>query len=358
MYEQKRIRDYGIVIGEMKPGTLNSITDINGVKVGHCTIDAENIKTGVTAIIPCSDNIFRNKMLCACHVINGFGKTTGTIQIEELGTLETPIILTNTLSVGTAYDALVEYMLLNNKDIGYTTGTVNPVICECNDQYLNDIRGRHVKKENIFDAINNADVNFKEGAVGAGTGMSCYGLKGGIGTASRIIDVDGKSFTLGTLIMSNFGVKRDLAINGMAAGKLIDNMDNKKADEGGKGSIIIIISTDIPMTERQLKRVARRAAVGLARTGSIDSNGSGEIVIAFTTANRIDHYEKNAVTNVGIFNEDYIDLTFRAVAECTEESVLNSMICADTTMGNLGHVRYSLKEYIKFLSKKFDLFCK
>ena len=351
LYNQKRIRDYGIIIGEMKPGKLNSITDINGIKVGHCTIDSNNAKTGVTAVIPSGDNIFRNKMLCACHVINGFGKTTGTIQIEELGTLETPIILTNTLSVGTAYDALVEYMLLRNEDIGFTTGTVNPVICECNDQYLNDIRGKHVKKEHVFNAINSADVNFKEGAVGAGRGMTCYGLKGGIGTASRIIETEGKSFTLGTFIMSNFGVKRDLVINGIPLGKFIYNIDNKKEDEGGKGSIIIIIATDIPMTERQLKRVARRAAVGLSRTGSIDSNGSGEIVIAFTTANRINHYEKNAVTDIGIFNENYIDLAFRAAAECTEESVLNSMICADTTTGNLGHVRYSLKRYINYLKK-------
>jgi len=189
----KKIRDYGIIIGSIPTGKNNSITDVKGVKVGHKTLNNGNIKTGVTAVVPHEGNIFKEKLIAACHVINGFGKSTGLVQIEELGTLETPIILTNTLSVGTAHEALVRYMLENNDDIGDTTGTVNPVICECNDGEINDIRGLHVKKEDVFDAIKSADVEFEEGNVGAGTGMICYDLKGGIGSSSRVIELDDKN---------------------------------------------------------------------------------------------------------------------------------------------------------------------
>lgn len=192
MKNQKRIRDYGITIGEFKTGEKNSITDVEGVKVGHCTIDNNRAKTGVTAIIPSQENIFKNKLMTACHVINGFGKSIGTIQIEELGTIETPIILTNTLSVGIAADALVNYMLQQNDDIGLATGTVNPVVCECNDGYLNHIREGFVKKEHIFKAIQDASIEFEEGDIGAGKGMCCFGLKGGIGTSSRILELDSK----------------------------------------------------------------------------------------------------------------------------------------------------------------------
>lgn len=347
---QNKIRDYGIKIGRMPTGRKNSITDVEGVLVGHVTLKEGNVNTGVTAVLPHPGNIFREKVVASCHVINGFGKTVGTIQVEELGTIETPIILTNTLSVGTACDALVEYMLEQNEDIGISTGTVNPVVCECNDGYLNDIRGRHVKKEHVLQSIKNAGDDFEEGAVGAGTGMSCYGLKGGIGSASRIVSLDGKEYVLGVMVLSNFGVKEDLTIDGIKAGDVVWKSISEKETE--KGSIIVILATDIPLSERQLNRISKRAGVGLIRTGSFIGNGSGDIVISFSTANRIKHYEEMDTIEIRIINENKIDMVFRAAAEATEEAVLNSMICAEETAGRDGHVRHALKDYINVFMQK------
>lgn len=350
MKDQKRIRDYGIKIGEMQCGRLNSITDVQGIRVGHCTIDSTEAKTGVTVILPHKDNIFREKVMAACHVINGFGKTTGSIQIEELGTLETPIVLTNTLSVGMAEDALIEYMLEKNGDIGLTTGTVNPVVCECNDGYLNSIRKRHVEKRHVFEAIQNADVEFSEGSVGAGRGMSCFGLKGGIGTASRIVELDNEEFAVGALVMTNFGRKEDLLINGVKAGKKIVALEKAcREDEKEKGSIIVVLATDVPCSERQLKRVAKRAFAGIARTGGQAGNGSGDVVIAFSTANRVMHYKDKDISAFRMIHDDSIDKVFRAAVESVEEAILNSMICAETTQGRDGNIRYSLKEYIELI---------
>ena len=255
MKGQKRIRDYGITIGKLETGMENSITDVKGVRVGHLTLNDGDIKTGVTAIIPHGGNMFKEKLIASSHVINGFGKTVGTIQINELGTIETPILLTNTLSVGVASNALMEYMLDGNEDIGKTTGTVNPVVCECNDAYLNDIRGGHIKREHVLKALDNCDVDFLEGAYGAGTGMSCYGLKGGIGTSSRIVKLDNKDYTVGVLVLSNFGEKEDFTINGVKAGEKIIEIDKINEVEEDKGSIIIIVATDIPLTNRQLERI-------------------------------------------------------------------------------------------------------
>ena len=256
---EKRIRDYGITIGSLKRGKLNAITDVNSVKVGHVTLDENNIKTGVTAIIPHSGNLFKEKVTASSYVLNGYGKSIGLMQINEIGSIETPIILTNTFSVGTAYNAVIEYMLKDNEDIGIATGTINPIICECNDGYLNDIRNQGIKTKHVISAIKNARKNFKEGSVGAGTGMSCLGLKGGIGTASRILELDNNTYTIGSLILSNFGKGTDLLIDGIKAGKIINN----NLTEEDKGSIIIIIATDIPLSNRQLKRVCKRAVVGL-----------------------------------------------------------------------------------------------
>lgn len=346
MKEQKRIRDYGIVVGGMETGMLNSITDVEGVKVGHVTLNEGEMKTGVTAILPHGGNLFKEKVRAAVHVINGFGKTMGTIQIEELGTIETPIVLTNTLSIGAACDGLIDYMILNNPDICSTTGSVNPVVCECNDQYLNDIRGKRIKGEHVFEAIENAGVDFEEGAVGAGTGMACLGLKGGIGTASRVMDMDGKTYTMGALVMSNFGTGEDLLIDGIKAGKIIKGIEELNGPKEDKGSIIMIIATDLPLTERQLKRVCRRAGVGLSRTGSHIGNGSGDIVISFTTANRVMHYQDRDIVDMKVLNENRMDKVFRAAAESIEEAILNSLICAKTTVGKDGHTRKSLCEYI------------
>jgi D-aminopeptidase len=343
------VRDYGISIGKLVPGERNSITDVEGVLVGHSTIDEKGIKTGVTAVLPHGGNLFRDKVTAACWVINGFGKTVGIIQIEELGNIETPIVLTNTLSVGTAYEAVVEYMLKQNEDIGISTGTVNPVICECNDGYLNDIRGLHVKKEHVFESIRNAGVCFEEGAVGAGTGMSCFDLKGGIGSASRLVKLVDRDYTLGVLVLSNFGVKEDLLIDGFKAKDIICRNIEAKIED--KGSVIVIIAVDAPLSERQLKRVAKRAGVGLARLGSFIGNGSGDIVLSFSTANRVKHYEERDITDMKVVNEDKINLLFRAAAEATEEAVLNSMIACDSVTGRDGNRRESLKSYMEDLCR-------
>ena len=342
------IENIKLKIGKLQKGKNNLITDVKGVKVGHKTLDNGNIKTGVTAIIPHSDNIFREKLICSSYVINGFGKSVGLVQINELGTLETPIILTNTLSVGTCSTALVKYMLKENDDIGVTTGTVNPVVCECNDGYLNDIRGLHVKEEDVFDAIENAEINFKEGNIGAGTGMSCYQLKGGIGSASRVLKLDDKEYTIGSLVLSNFGLKEDLLVAGIKVGEKILE---KESEELEKGSIIIILATDIPMNERQLKRIAKRVPIGLARTGSHIGNGSGDIVIAFSTANRIKHYEYRDIVSIKIINENIIDKVFRGVIECVEEAVISSLLHSEKTIGTSEHKRESLKKYIDYLVK-------
>lgn len=339
----KRIRDYGITIGEYPKGKRNAITDVDGVKIGHVTLSDGSVKTGVTGILPHEGNLFREKLPAAVHVINGFGKSIGTVQIEELGTLETPIVLTNTLSVGVACDALIDYMLEHNPEIGDTTGTVNPVVCECNDGFLNDIRGKHVKQQHVWQAFEHATGDVTEGAVGAGTGMSCFGLKGGIGTASRKLEWDGGDYTIGVLVLSNFGRMDDFVLDGKKAGKRIAT---DSEDETDKGSIVVIVATDVPLSEHQLKRVIKRSSIGIARTGSFTANGSGEIVIGFSTAVRIPHDDQEDFIDMKLVHENRLDSLFHAVAEATEEAILNSLICAETTTGRNGNRRNSLKEYM------------
>jgi len=349
MLNQKRIRDYGIKIGAMEPGKLNSITDIEGVRVGHVTICDGDAQTGVTAILPHQGNMFQQKLLAATHVINGFGKSMGLMQIDEMGVIETPILLSNTLSIGVASDALIQYMLEQNDDIGTTTGTVNPLVFECNDSYLNDIRTAHISKENVFEALSSTEQEFAEGAVGAGRGMSCYKLKGGIGTASRRFMIDDRESLLGALVMTNMGQKRDFTIDGKNIGEaiiLVDGEDQKP----DTGSIIIVLATDVALSERQLKRVAKRAAVGLSRTGSFVGSGSGEVVLAFTTKNSVSHYKNEKNEKLTRTHEDDLDILFRAAAESVEEAILNSMITAETTTGIEGNARKSLQEYMQLLT--------
>lgn len=338
----KRIRDYRINIGKLKTGKNNLITDVKGVKVGHATLKDGDINTGVTSIILHEGNIFKEKLYAAVHVMNGFGKTIGTVQIEELGTIETPIVLTNTLNIGKVSDALVEYMLSINEDIGLTTGTINPIVCECNDGFLNDIRGRHVGKEEVFKSLNEAAEIFEEGAVGAGTGMSCFGYKGGIGSSSRVFNIGEEEYTLGALVLSNFGLKDDFILTKEPNEKI--NIPAKLELE--KGSIIVVLVTDAPMSDRQLKRVAKRASVGIIRLGSFMGNGSGDIIIATSTANKINHYEDKPTVNIKVINENFIDTVFRAAAESVEEAILNSMVTADSLIGRDGNVRVSLREQL------------
>ena len=337
-------KESGIKIGRGTPGQRNLITDVPGVKVGHVTIrDGADVNTGVTAILPHEGNMFQEKVMASSCVINGFGKTMGLVQVEELGTIETPIIMTNTLSIGTAANALIKYMLQQNEDIGVKTGTVNPLVCECNDGVLNDIRGLHVKEEHVFEALANCSEEFEEGVVGSGTGMCCLGLKGGIGSASRIVKLDDKEYTVGALVMSNFGGAGRLLIEGRHMGQEIKDKLEAQQD---KGSIIMLIATDIPLTERQLKRVARRAGVGLARTGSYYGNGSGDIAIAFTTANQVPHYSKTAVMDIKMISDNKIDPVFDMAAEAVEEAIISSLYHAETTTGRAGKVKYGLRDFL------------
>lgn len=332
---------YGIKIGENLSGEKNLITDVPGVKVGHCTLIGENINTGVTALLPHGGNCFQEKTVASCHVINGFGKSAGLLQIEELGTIETPILLTNTFSVGTASTALIRYMLERNEDIGISTGTVNPLVFECNDGRLNDIRALRVTENDVLTALMNCGGSFEEGAVGAGRGMCCYGLKGGIGSASRRITVDHSEYTVGALLLTNFGQLKDLTINGRKLGQKLSS-NCIPSDDRDQGSVIAILATDLPLSCRQLKRVAHRAQNGLARTGTITGNGSGEIVLAFSTANHVSHFEKaNPLIPFTMLHEEEMDKVFRASIECVEESVISSLFHAENVCG-MGNTYESL----------------
>lgn len=339
-----RARDYGIIVGEMSPGRLNRISDVRGVRVGHSTIANEKHNTGVTVVIPCEENPFLSKPVAAVHVLNGFGKTAGLMQIEELGTLETPIALTNTLNVGLVHDAMVGYMLKRCGDEGVALHSVNPVVCECNDAALNTIAERAVHEEHVLDAIKNACSNFEEGAVGAGRGMTCHGLKGGIGSASRIIELDGKEYTLGVLVQTNHGMLSDFTILGERIGERIQRQLKEELPD--KGSCIVVMATDLPLSYRQIRRVIRRAGVGLARLGSYTGHGSGEVFVGFSTANRMPHETKEATLTMSVLHEEHMDKAFRAMGEATEEAVLNSMLSAERVIGPTGNVRRSLSEFI------------
>ena len=328
-------------IGRMEKGPNNRITDVPGVRVGHCTVDNDRHKTGVTVILPCDHDIFREKLVAACHVLNGFGKTAGLMQIEELGTLETPIALTNTLNVGKVHDALVEYMIRRGKEQGYAIRSVNPVVCECNDASLNDIQHRCIGEAEVFAAMESAAEDFAQGAVGAGRGMTCHDLKGGIGSASRIVEIGEARFTLGVLVLTNHGSLRDLTVFGENIGMDIERQIRE--DTPDQGSCIMIVATDLPVTSRQLKRIIRRCSVGLARLGSFIGHGSGEVMVGFSTANRIPG--EGDCFSLRCIPESQIDKAFRAVAEATEEAVLSSMFHAESTVGYSGKLRRSLKEF-------------
>lgn len=323
---------WNIRIGRLTPGPRNLITDVPGVAVGHATIADGPAQTGVTAVVPAPGNLFRDKVMAACHVINGFGKSAGLVQVAELGTLETPLLLTNTLSVGTALTALVRRALAENPEIGDTTGTVNGVVFECNDGLINDIRALAVREEHAEVALAAAGEEFAEGAVGAGRGMKCHEIKGGIGSASRRVAVAGGEYTIGALLLTNHALLADLVIDGDAVGRRLAST----AGGADRGSVITILATDLPLTERQLGRLCRRVQNGLARTGSYTANGSGEIALAFTTAHRVPHSGAGEVIPLGMLHDDDLDRPFRAVAEVVEESVLSSMLHAEPMPGRDG----------------------
>lgn len=343
---QKRIDAYGVHIGRMERGPLNKISDVPGVLVGHCTVDEGTARTGVTVIVPGTENPFYSKLVAASFVLNGYGKTLGLVQVDELGTLETPIALTGTLNVGLVHDAIVEAMLDRCHAEGKFPTSLNPVVGECHDGRLSDLATRPVRHTHVRAALDTACADFAEGAVGAGRGMICHGLKGGIGSASRVIELDGERYTLGLLALTNHGSLADLTIAGRPIGQALHAAVEAR-QEPERGSVILVVATDLPVDARQLRRVLKRAPVGLARVGSYVGHGSGDIVIGFTTAGRVPFEEGPAVRRTYALREDALDGAFRAVAECCEEAVLNSMICAHTTTGFRGDIVYGLKELLE-----------
>lgn len=339
---EARARAYGLACGRGKPGPRNAITDVPGVLVGHSTIAEGEVQTGVTAILPHSGNLYRDKPVAAADVLNGFGKSAGLVQVEELGTLETPILLTNTLSVGTCSTALIRRALRENPDIGRTTATVNPVVMECNDGFLSDIQALAVTEEHAFAALDAAGEETAVGAVGAGRGMSCFGFKGGIGTASRRLSFDGGRFHLGVLVLANFGRAGDLRL---PDGRRLVPLDEPTPVE--KGSVIIVMATDVPLDHRQLRRVVRRAGVGLARVGSFWGHGSGDIALGFTTANRVNHDEAHDLVPFRMLNEARIDRLFEAMADATQEAVLDALVAAGPLAGRAGNWRPGLRDLLE-----------
>jgi len=330
--DRPRARDAGIDIGIFAPGEWNAITDVDGVLVGQKTISrGKNTRTGVTAILPHSGNLFKEKVQGAIFCGNGFGKLMGYTQVRELGTIETPILLTNTLSVPQVADAVIEYMLSleGNEDVR----SINPVVGETNDGYLNDIRARAVTKRDVFDAIKNAKSGpVEEGSVGAGTGTMCLGWKGGIGTSSRVLPESMGGYTIGVLVQTNFGGM--LSVNGAPVGREMGNF--MYAKEQQEGSCMIVVATDAPLTARDLERLASRALYGLARTGGFGSNGSGDYVIAFSTANIIENSPGSITRTEDVVNSDRLSPLFCAVVEATEEAIVNSLLRATTVSGFKG----------------------
>ena len=349
--KQERISDYGYRIGHHENGPRNKITDVPGVRVGHATVESGNQHTGVTVIVPGEGNPFLKKYLASAYVHNGFGKTCGLVQIQELGTLETPIALTNTLNVGKVWDAMVDIVVEQCEQDGLEPMSINPVVGECNDSRINQIQKRVVGADEVRQAFASASEEFEEGDVGAGAGTICYGLKGGIGSASRVIRIGEKEYMIGVLVQSNFGATEDFVLNGESVGaKILDwkqEKDDMAASEEDKGSIMSILATDLPLTSRQLRRILRRTGVGIARTGGYTGHGSGEVMIGFTTANRIPSGAEEELLQIQAIPEHVINRAFLAAAEAEQEAILNSMTAAERTRGQAGELYYSLSEYLE-----------
>jgi D-aminopeptidase len=341
-----RLRELGVATGILEPGALNAITDVAGVRVGHTTlVEGESVRTGVTTILPHGGNVFQVKVPAAVYAANAFGKAAGFLQVEELGNIETPIVLTNTLCVGTAVQAVVDWTLVQPGNEGVRS--VNAVVGETNDGYLNDIRRCAVRPEHVAAAIEGARPGpVEEGSVGAGTGTSAFGWKGGIGTASRRLPASLGGHTVGALVQSNFGGV--LTIDGLRVGERVGRFSFQHEREGSRkapppaereedGSCMIVVATDAPVSPRSLERIARRAVLGLARTGSFIHHGSGDFVIAFSTRNPEPYRKPGPTATVELLYGDQVSPLFLATVEAVEEAVLNSLLKATTVAGRDGH---------------------
>lgn len=352
--DRPRLRDLGVEVGVFRTGKINAITDVSGVRVGHVMIlEGDNVRTGVTAIVPHGGNLFQEKVPAAAFVGNGFGKLVGFTQVDELGQIETPILLTNTLSVWDVADGIVDYMLSlpGNENVR----SINPVVGETNDGGLNDIRGRHVKREHAVAAIRAAQSReVEEGSVGAGTGTICFGWKGGIGTSSRLLPSTLGGFTVGVLVQTNYGGVLEIA--GVPVGKELGRYSFRdQLKYPGDGSCMIVLATDAPLTTHQLKRLAKRATLALGRTGSSMSHGSGDYVIAFSTSPELRiRPDAERIQQSVRFKEDDLSSLFQAVVEATEEAIYNSLLKATTIKGIQGREIEALPiDKVKDLLRKY-----
>lgn len=377
-----RVRDLGLTIGTLPTGPLNAITDVEGVRVGHVTlIEGEGplvpgvgpVRTGVTAIHPHAGDVFREKVAACVLALNGFGEVTNSEMIRETGVLESPILLTGTSNVPRVADGVLDWFFARDPELGVSTWTPAPVVAECSDQFLNDVRGRHVRSEHVAAALDGASSGpVAEGGVGGGTGMSCCEFKGGIGTSSR---VTAPGWTLGALVMSNFGRREQLCIDGVPVGRELRDWRAETGSQGsaaiagedaerGGSSIIIVLATDAPLDARQLGRVALRAGGGLARVGGLHSTSSGDFVLAFSTTNRTPHAPAGSVLEQRMVAESLragehwpaapaINALFQAALEATEEAILNSLFAAETMTGRDGHTlpALPLEETVQVLRK-------
>jgi D-aminopeptidase len=345
---RKRARELGIQIGRFPPGRRNAITDVKGVRVGHCTlIHGEGelgpgggpARTGVTAILPTDGNIFQERVVGSGFILNGAGEVSGLTQVMEWGLIETPIILTNTHAVGTCSEAVVDYMVEQNPGIGDVHDVVIPLVGECDDSWLNDAAVRHVRAEHVRAALADAsDGPVAEGSVGGGTGMITCDFKAGIGTSSRKLPVDLGGYTVGVLVMSNFGRMVDLQVEGVPLGRILDAEMAEQRRKKNYGSIIAVVATNAPLLPHGIQRLCKRVALGIGRAGSYAAHGSGEIVVGFSTANKIPRETKRMVYRMSILLDERMDPLYKAAAEATEEAILNALCMADTMVGHSGHV--------------------
>jgi D-aminopeptidase len=342
-----RARDLGIAVGTLPAGPLNSITDVPGVAVGHCTVSwggpdlpvgSGPARTGVTAVIPHPGDLWHGRLVAGTFVANGAGELIGISALREWGLLETPVLLTSTQSAGAVYDAAVRWMMDRDPRVGVEDAAI-PVVGECDDGFLNDLRGMHVREEHVRAALDSASSgSVTEGSVGAGTGMSCFDFKGGVGTSSRVASAHGRHYTVGVLALTNFGVRRRLLVDGVPVGRVITDL---MPAEHREGSCIVVLATDAPLSARQCARLAGRCALGLAATGSVASDGSGEIMLAFSTAQRVPRTSAEPLRLTSVSNDHMFEL-FEAAADATAESVLNSLCAARTTTGRAGNIVYAL----------------
>jgi D-aminopeptidase len=346
---RKRMRDLGLVIGRYPTGPANAITDVVGVRVGHTTLVAGEgplaagkgpVRTGITAIVP-THNIFFDRVIAGSFVLNGAGELSGLTQVQEWGLLETPVLLTNTMSVGKVSDATVKWMVRHFPGIGSDYDVVIPVVGECDDSFLNDAVGRHIHSEHVYTAIERAAGGpVPEGSVGAGTGMVTCDFKSGIGTASRVVTIEDSQerYTIGVLVLSNFGVCRNLRVDGVPVGELLEpDFRGFSKRTYSYGSIICVVATDAPLLSSQLNRLCKRAALGIGRCGSYAAHGSGEIVVGFSTANKVPRQSRSMTHQLEVLLDPGLGSHYEAVIECTEEAIVNSLCMAGDMVGQGGN---------------------